>query len=115
MKFLIEENENLKKFLQNYKGENKKQGKMIIELQEKLAFTENAYTEVRNKFHDSYFVKMEKLYNIQFSGDNEAFPHLEFLNEVNTEIEENSNAQYPNLKEILAHRPKEKAEIKGKK
>lgn len=47
-----------------------------MDLQEKMSYFENAFNEITAKFHDSHFLKIEKLYNLRYQGLENREPHL---------------------------------------
>lgn len=127
LKNLSEENENLRKTLHSLRMEIKKHGKITIDLQERLAYFENAYNDITMKFQDSHFTKLEKLYNLKFLI-NPTFSDIdeESLNQINSnpnsknlqisneKSELKQEKQYKNLQEILEKKPQEKSIIKGR-
>lgn len=113
--------------MHSLRSEIKKNGKITIDLQEKLAYFENAYNEITMKFQDSHFQKLEKLYNLKFLM-NPTFSEIDedSLNQPNSQEnskdqqisleknEQKQEKQYKNLQEILENKPQEKSIIKGK-
>ena len=102
------ENEDLKKRrLRTLNEENealKKKDRVLIDLQEKLAFYENAYNEITLKFEDSHYKKLEKLFNFQVISN---------IPEPKEEFNEGNPLEKGPIFEILQKRPKENPQTMG--
>lgn len=118
MKVLTEENESLRRSIQNLRTEVKKKDKILLELQEKLGFFETAYNDITRKFEDSYFKQLEKLLNLQPTPENESF-----LKELEQKGKsdgkdigkglEKTPKKNKEIIEIIAKRPKENTHVLG--
>jgi len=104
LRTLNEENEALKKNFSSLRGDLKKKDRVLIDLQEKLAFYENAYNEITLKFEDSHYKKLEKLFNFQVISN---------IPEPKEEFNEGNPLEKGPIFEILQKRPKENPQTMG--
>ena len=85
-----------------------------MELQEKITFYENSYNEITQKFKNTHFSKLEKLYNLHFPQEISEISQKKTENSLeksNISVKEEEKLSI--FQDILRKKPKGKPEIVG--